>query len=88
MRWTRWGRLSPVNWAQKPFERSDAAFQPRQQEQMAAVEYLELRVRDQARQQPRVHERHDRIVVARHDERRLRDSMQPDALVQPASAHS
>ena len=72
-----------IGFGRKCLYRGDAAFEARQQEQVPAVEDLEPRVRDQSRQEPRVDERHDRIVVAGHHERRLSSRCSQSTLVQP-----
>src|SRR5512134_3436735 len=62
---------------QKSLDPRHGAREPGDDEEMAAVEDLELRVRYAARQDSCIDEGNDRIVVAGHDECRLLERVQP-----------
>src|SRR6266850_1427617 len=70
-------RLLASGSVEKFFDRARGLLGARQQEEVAAIEYLQLGVGNEAADQARVHQRHDRVVLAGHHQRGLFQSVQP-----------
>src|SRR5882672_3057145 len=70
-------RLLASGSVEKFFDRARGLLGARQQEEVAAIEYLQLGVGNEAADQARVHQRHDRVVPAGHHQRGLFQSVQP-----------